>query len=707
MIFEMSCKKLNPDIDRSITLEKYTEIWLQTIAPDKLEKSTLVREKQDIKRFKPYLGSYKLVDLRPEHFRSLYTKLRKQKNKATGKPLSEATVEGVHSCLCGILSDAMEGGYLDHNPAWRTYKYAGQKKEKKIADDETVKKLIQALETVSILYEIYFKLIIATGMRRGECCALKWEDINYAERSIHVCRNAIKTTGDEIIVKAPKTKAGNRYVYFSGEMESLLREYEAFCAAETERYDRREQTKDDYVFRRKGMKLPMTPSTFTWRFKKILKANDLPTDLNVHSLRHTAASLFIASGTDVGTVAGLLGHSQPSTTLDTLLFEVPSDTEDETIWYDVYLRERPGRDADWTYSDALYHVIRSVDNYGDYRYSFILCSERGEADYPQSTAAFTNIYTASASSGAITVKKTDAIGNPLAGAVFALENSRGDAVYTATSNSLGEAQFTNVGSGVYTLVEQAAPEGYVLSDQSYVLSVSGSDVTVGGIPYSPVTFVNRKAATLNREDHYTFLVGYPDGSFGPSRNMTRAEVTTMFARLLTEQIEPDKTYTNTFNDVPKSHWAANYIGYMQQFGIINGYNGSFRPNDPVTRAEFAAIASRFEKLTEGTKSFSDVPSTHWAAKYINFAATRGWVTGYPDGTFKPGNPITRAEVAAVTCRLLERTADQDYIRNHPHELRTFHDMTENHWAYWYAMEAANGHDYTKIAGGEQWSAIHP
>ena len=100
-------------------------------------------------------------------------------------------------------------------------------------------------------------------------------------------------------MKAPKTKAGNRYVYFSAEMESLLREYEAFCVAETERYDRREQTKDDYVFRRKGMKLPMTPSTFTWRFKKILKANDLPTDLNVHSLRHTAASLFIASGTDV------------------------------------------------------------------------------------------------------------------------------------------------------------------------------------------------------------------------------------------------------------------------------------------------------------------------------------------------------------------------------------------------------------------------
>ena len=316
MLFEMSCKKLNPDIDRSITLEKYTEIWLQTIAPDKLAKSTLVREEQDIERFKPYLGRYKLIDLRPEHFRSLYTKLHKQTNKATGKPLSEATVEGVHSCLCGILSDAMEGGYIDHNPAWRTYKYAGQKKEKKIADDETVKKLIKALEAGSILYEAYFKLIIATGMRRGECCALKWEDINYAERSIHVCRNAVKTTGDEIIVKAPKTKAGNRYVYFSAEMESLLREYQRECQYITQTYDERKLTADDFLFRRQGTRLPMTPTTFTWRFKCILKKNGLPEQLNVHSLRHTAASLMIAGGADVATVAGILGHSQPSTTLD-------------------------------------------------------------------------------------------------------------------------------------------------------------------------------------------------------------------------------------------------------------------------------------------------------------------------------------------------------------------------------------------------------
>ena len=285
----------------------------KTVRPPK---STLVREKQDIERFKPYLGSYKLVDLRPEHFRSLYAKLRKQKNKVTGKPLSEATVEGVHSCLCGILSDAMEGGYLDHNPAWRTYKYTGQKKEKKIADDETVKKLIQALEAVSILYETYFKLIIATGMRRGECCGLKWCDIDWEQRSIHICRNAVKVTDEEIFVKEPKTRAGNRYVYFSAEMESLLWEYRQECAYITETYDQRELTTDDFLFRRQGAQFPMTPTTFTYRFKLILKKNGLPQELNVHSLRHTAASLMIAGGTDVATVAGILGHSQPSTTLD-------------------------------------------------------------------------------------------------------------------------------------------------------------------------------------------------------------------------------------------------------------------------------------------------------------------------------------------------------------------------------------------------------
>ena len=218
-----------------------------------------------------------------------------------------------------------------------------------------------------------------------------------------------------------------------------------------------------------------------------------------------------------------------------------------------------------------------------------------------------------------------------------------------------------------------------------------------------------KTATLNKTDHFAFLKGYPDGGFAPGRNMSRAEVTTMYARLLTEQMEAGKTYPASFSDVTSAHWAAKYIGYMEQFGIVRGYSdGTFRPNAPITRAEFAAICCRFEKLTSGTVTFSDVPASHWAAKSVAYAATRGWVTGYADGTFKPGNNITRAEVAAVTCRLLERSADEAYIRAHLKELpRVFADMNEQHWAYWYAMEAANGHDYTKSGNAETWLRTYP
>lgn len=430
-----------------------------------------------------------------------------------------------------------------------------------------------------------------------------------------------------------------------------------------------------------------------------------------------------------------------------LVISGPADQVRDLVCEGFYVREKNAGTVNWTYDDAVWYILpKRTDTEGSYivdvdaplvnnlpadtqpetdanEYRFaIYATKREESDngvhyaYYGTLAnkmTFTNTYTRSSgggggsSSASITVNKTDALGKPLAGASFVLKDGRGREAYQATSNASGIVRFTRVGSGTYTLLEKAAPEDYVTSDKTYELTVSGSRVTMDGKTYSPVTFVNRRAAELNRRDHTAFLVGYAEGTFGPERNMTRAEVTTMFARLLTEQIEADKTYSSTFNDVAKNCWAANYIGYMQQFGIVTGYeDGSFRPDAPVTRAEFAAIASRFEKLTQGSKSFTDVPDTHWAVRYINFAATRGWVTGYEDGSFKPEHSITRAEVAAVTCRLLERSADQTYIRSHIGELRTFADMTENHWAYWYAMEAANGHDYTKSGGSENWSRTH-
>lgn len=175
--------------------------------------------------------------------------------------------------------------------------------------------MIQALEGQSMKYEVYYKLILATGMRRGEACGLRWSDIDWRQRALHIRRNVVKLSHQPIIVKEPKTRAGTRVVYLSQEMCRLLRAWEKECAWKRTQQEEGELTQEDYLFRQPNGD-PMVPSTFTFRFKKILRENGLPEDLNVHSLRHTNASMLIAQGVDVRTVAGLLGHAQPSTTLD-------------------------------------------------------------------------------------------------------------------------------------------------------------------------------------------------------------------------------------------------------------------------------------------------------------------------------------------------------------------------------------------------------
>ena len=181
--------------------------------------------------------------------------------------------------------------------------------------EETVKKLITAFEGQSMKYETYFKLVLATGLRRGEACGLKWSDINWHKRTIHVQRGVVKLSHQESITKGPKTTSGDRMVYLSKEMCQLLKAWRKEC--EWDRAQTANETVDenDYLFRQPNGK-PMNTCTFTYRFMLILKVNNLPLDLNVHSLRHTNAGLLIAQGVDVRTVASLLGHAQASTTLD-------------------------------------------------------------------------------------------------------------------------------------------------------------------------------------------------------------------------------------------------------------------------------------------------------------------------------------------------------------------------------------------------------
>ena len=285
------------------------------IGPKKLADSTFCRDLQDIRRILPALGNYKLTDLRKEVIRDFYEQMRHSPRMDGRGDLSENSVEGLHNTLCSVLSSAVDEGYLTHNPAWRCYKPKGKKKERPVADEETVKKLITAFEGQSMKYETYFKLILATGLRRGEACGLKWGDINWRKRTIHVQRGVVKLSHQESITKDPKTASGDRMVYLSKEMCQLLKAWRKECEWDREQTANETVDDDDYLFRQPNGK-PMCPSTFTYRFKLILKANNLPLDLSVHSLRHTNASLLIAQGVDVRTVASLLGHAQASTTLD-------------------------------------------------------------------------------------------------------------------------------------------------------------------------------------------------------------------------------------------------------------------------------------------------------------------------------------------------------------------------------------------------------
>lgn len=215
---------------------------------------------------------------------------------------------------------------------------------------------------------------------------------------------------------------------------------------------------------------------------------------------------------------------------------------------------------------------------------------------------------------------------------------------------------------------------------------------------------------LNTTDHYQYLIGYPDGNFAPNKGMTRAEAATMFTRLLRERPIKWRHYNAGLNDIRPGDWYADTVGYAVQRGIVSGYpDGSFKPNKPITRAEFAAIASRFDALAQGnTISFSDLAPSHWGYNAIRSAATKGWISGYPDNTFRPEQAITRAEVTAITNRMLNRHADLYWIDAHPRDVIRFGDVKRSDWYFEPIMEATMGHDFIRDRDKktEHWTGIN-
>jgi len=223
--------------------------------------------------------------------------------------------------------------------------------------------------------------------------------------------------------------------------------------------------------------------------------------------------------------------------------------------------------------------------------------------------------------------------------------------------------------------------------------------TSGAVPTTP---------TLNKQDHFAYIIGYPENIVRPEGNITREEVAAVFYRLLDPAYRNSiKTTSLGFGDVEANRWSSKHIGTLAKGQILSGYpDGSFRPGSNITRAEIAVIASKFEKLAKiETNKFSDI-SLHWAKEYINSAAENGWFDGYPDGTFKPDQYITRAEFVTLVNKVLDRRVHSEDILP---EARQFPDLIKGAWHYEAMQEAINSHHYNRKSDTfDEWLEIyHP
>ena len=229
-------------------------------------------------------------------------------------------------------------------------------------------------------------------------------------------------------------------------------------------------------------------------------------------------------------------------------------------------------------------------------------------------------------------------------------------------------------------------------------------------PDNTVEIPDEDALGLNTDDHFAYIIGYPDGTVQPNGQITRAEATTIFFRLLTDESrEQFWSTSNVYPDVKAGQWYNNAISTMTKAGIVDGYpDGTFRPDAPITRAEMAKIISLFAKLDKSERRFSDIAG-HWAEAYIRLAAGNGWIAGYPDGTFGPQRNITRAETATMINRVLDRVPSEESHLLSRDVMQIWPDANPGDWFYLAMQEATNSHDYERnakwAAADEQWTAL--
>lgn len=301
----------------------------------------------------------------------------------------------------------------------------------------------------------------------------------------------------------------------------------------------------------------------------------------------------------------------------------------------------------------------------------------------------------------------------------------------------GKLRFTEAGTYTYTVQEipgETSRMSYdtteytltimvALDEDSNTYQVKSWQFTPGNREYpDALNIVNTyrtyhpstpSKPTLNTGDHYAYVMGYPDGTVRPNGSITRAEVSAILFRLLSDKTRDEYfTTESSFTDVKAGAWYNNSIATLEKAGVIvdTAKGGAFRPNEAITRAELAAMLAQFSdaKPVKGVK-FSDVSAGHWAYEAIAIAAKMGWIEGYPDGTFRPDATITRAEMMTLVNRALERVpSDEDHLLS-KRVMLTFPDCKSGDWFYIAVQEATNSHTYERAAteknGDEQWTAL--
>ena len=274
----------------------------------------------------------------------------------------------------------------------------------------------------------------------------------------------------------------------------------------------------------------------------------------------------------------------------------------------------------------------------------------------------------------------------------------------------GLATGDKVDSVKITGIQSEPGESPNVASDAVIKNAKGEDVTAN----YKITYVDgvlKAIEVLNKEIHFNYVIGYTDGTIRPNNDISRAEVATIFFRLLTDEAREqyDKT-TSSFSDIKDGAWCCRAVSTLTNMGIIKGYtDGTFQPNKSITRAELATIIARFAKLDVNTKTFSDITG-HWAQKSIELAAGNGWINGYEDGTFRPNNNITRAETFAMINRVLDRQTESVSDLLPTSEMNMWSDnLNENAWYYKDVQEATNYHKCDRVGDSvyEKWTEKVP